>query len=224
MPPPTGSAPPPAGGAAGRVHSIELDTGRRRRVARDVLRLTPQGAVLEVDALLREPLRLLLGQLQIGLVERGSDRGRQIGRFPVLRRLSATAVIPREQGIEGWLWTSTGGSALTVLGDEDAAPNGALLFTKPLGPETLEPALRPEALTALAARSPLGVPTVPGVLFRVADPTLAENAFRAYGLLRPLTDREVPPTMRRSLPTDRPADPTAVRSEGPRGSVAPPGF
>jgi hypothetical protein len=224
MSPVTGSAPPPGGGGAGRAHSIELDTGRRRRVVRDVLRLTPQGAVIEVDALLSEPLRLLLGQLQIGLVERGADRGRQIGRFPVLRRLSATAVVPREQGIEGWLWTSTGGSALTVLGEEDEAPNGALLFTKPLGPETLEPVMRPEALAALAARSPLGVPTMPGVLFRAADATRAESAFRAYGLLRPLTDHEVPPTMRRSLPTDKAADPVAVRAEGPRGSVAPPGF
>ena len=45
------------------------------------------------------------------------------------------------------------------------------------------------------------------------------------GGTRPLTDREVPPTMRRSLPTDRPADPSAgLRGEGPRGSVAPPGF
>ncbi len=58
------------------------------------------------------------------------------------------------------------------------------------------------------ARSPLGVPAVPGVLFRCAEPANAETAFRSYGLLRPLTDREVPPTMRRSLPTDKPADPT----------------
>jgi hypothetical protein len=225
MPPASGSAPPPGGAAGGRVHSIELETGGRRRIARDVLRLTPQGAAIEVDALLRAPLRLLLGQLQIGLVERGSARASgAFGRFPVLRRLSATTVIPREQGIEGWLWTSVGGSALTVLGDEDAAPNAALLFTKPLGPEQLREALRPEALEALAARSPLGVPAVPGVLFRCADPTRAETAFRAYGLLRPLTDREVPPTLRRSLPTDKPADPAITRGDGPSGSVAPPGF
>jgi hypothetical protein len=224
MTPASGSAPPP-GGAGGRAYSLELETGGRRRVARDTLRLTPQGAAIEVDALLRAPLRLLLGQLQIGLVERGSARGSgEFGRFPVLHRLSATAVLPREQGIEGWLWTSTGGSALTVLGDEDAAPNAALLFTKPLGPEQLRDALRPEAMEALAARSPLGVPAVPGVLFRCADPTTAETAFRAYGLLRPLTDREVPPTLRRSLPSDKAADPTVTRSEGPSGSVAPPGF
>jgi hypothetical protein len=195
-------------------------------MAPDALRLSPNGATLDVDSILREPLRLTLGQLHIGIVDRGPAKVRgQTGRFPILRRLSATAVIPREQGIEGWLWTSTGGSALTMLGDEDDAPTGALLFTKPLGPEQLKEAMKPEALEALVARSPLGVPAVPGVLFRVAEPANAETAFRSYGLLRPLTDREVPPTMRRALPTDKSADPTiSGSSHGPKGSVAPPGF
>jgi hypothetical protein len=217
------SAPPPSGAAAGRTLTIAFESGRR--MAPDALRLSPAGASLEVESVLRAPLRLTLGQLHIGLVDRGPARVRGLGgRFAILRRLSATAVIPREQGIEGWLWTSTGGSALTILGDEEAAPTGALLFTKPLGPEQLTEAMKPEALAALAARSPLGVPSVPGVLFRCAEPTDAETAFRQYGLLRPLTDREVPPTMRRSLPTDVPADPVAVRSQGPTGSVPPPGF
>ena len=195
-------------------------------MAPDALRLTPNGATLEVENLLQQPLKLTLGQLHIGLVDRGPAKVKgQAGRFPVLRRLSATAVVPREQGIEGWLWTSIAGSALTVLGDEDAAPTGALLFTKPLGPEQLKETMRPEALEALVARSPLGVPAVPGFLFRVAEPANAETAFRAYGLLRPLTDREVPPTMRRSLPTDKSADPSIqASSQGPKGSVAPPGF
>jgi hypothetical protein len=218
------SAPPPPGGGAGRTLTIAFESGRR--LAPDALRISPNGASLEVDGLLREPLRLTLGQLHIGLVDRGPAKVRgEAGRFPVLRRLSASAVVPREQGIEGWLWTSTGGSALTILGDEDAAPTGALLFTKPLGPEQLKEAMKPEALEALVARSPLGVPAVSGVLFRCADPLSAENAFRAYGLLRPLTDREVPPTMRRSLPSDRSADPSIGDSaQGPKGSVAPPGF
>jgi hypothetical protein len=195
-------------------------------MAPDALRLTPNGATLEVENLLQNPLKLTLGQLHIGLVDRGPAKVRgQAGRFPVLRRLSATAVVPREQGIEGWLWTSIGGSALIVLGDEDAAPTGALLFTKPLGPDQLKEAMTPAALEALVARSPLGVPAVPGFLFRVAEPANAETAFRAYGLLRPLTDREVPPTMRRSLPTDKSADPSIqTSSQGPKGSVAPPGF
>jgi hypothetical protein len=218
------SAPPPPGAGAGRTLTIAFESGRR--LAPDALRISPNGASLEVDGLLREPLRLTLGQLHIGLVDRGPAKVRgEAGRFPVLRRLSATAVVPREQGIEGWLWTTTGGSALTILGDEDAAPTGALLFTKPLGPEQLEEAMKPDALEALVARSPLGVPAVSGVLFRCADPVNAENAFRAYGLLRPLTDREVPPTMRRSLPSDKSADPSlGGPAQGPRGSVAPPGF
>jgi hypothetical protein len=193
-------------------------------MAPDALRLSPAGATLEVDSILRVPLQLTLGQLHLAQVDRGPAKVRgDAGRFPILRRLSATAVVPRDQGIEGWLWTSIGGSALTLV--EDDAPTGALLFTKPLGPNELREAMKPEVLDALVARSPLGVPAVPGFLFRVQEPTNAETAFRAYGLLRPLTDREVPPTMRKALPTDKSADPTVSRpAQGPTGSVAPPGF
>src|SRR4051812_21669460 len=161
------SGPPPPGGA-GRTQTIHLESGRRRG-PRDGLRLSPQGAVLEAEELLAQPLQLPLGRLQIGLVDRGAARtSGPAGRFAVLRRLSATAVLPREDGVDGWLWTSTGGSALTILGED--APDGALLFTSPLGPEVLEPVMRPEALAALAARSPLGVPAIPGLLFRCAEP------------------------------------------------------
>src|SRR3954447_9941974 len=139
------SAPPPPGGGAGRSLTIAFESGRK--LAPDALRLSPAGATLEVDGLLREPLRLTLGQLHIALVDRGSAKARgATGRFAVLKRVSATAVLPREQGIEGWLWTSTGGSALTVIGDEDDAPTGALLFTKPLTREQLEPTMAPQAL------------------------------------------------------------------------------
>src|SRR6478735_5147051 len=218
------SAPPPPGAGAARSVTVAFESGRR--MAPDALRLSPNGATLEVDSILRVPLKLTLGQLHLAQVDRGPAKVRgQGGRFPVLRRLSATAVVPREQGIEGWLWTSIGGSALTMLGDESAAPTGALLFTKPLGPEQLKPVMRPEAFEALAAHSPLGVPAVPGVLFRCAEPSSAETAFRTYGLLRPLTDREVPPTMRRALPDDKSADPSVREpARGPQGSVAPPGF
>lgn len=215
------SAPPPAG--AGRTLTIAFESGRR--LAPDALRINPAGATLEVDGLFHAPLKLTLGQLHLGMIDRGPAKVKgQAGRFPVLKRLSATAVVPREQGIEGWLWTSTGGSALTILGDEDAAPTGAILFTKPLTAEQLKPAMDPKAFEALAARSPLGAPTIPGILFRAAEPANAETAFRTYGLLRPLTDREVPPTMRRSLPTDRPADPAIQAPSTRSGSVAPPGF
>jgi hypothetical protein len=216
------SAPPPPGGGAGRTLTIAFESGRK--LSPDALRLSPTGAMLEVEGLLREPLRLTLGQLHIGIIDRGPAKAKaQAGRFAILKRLSATAVLPREQGIEGWLWTSTGGSAYTLIGED--APTGAILFTKPLTSEQLKPAMEPQALEALAARSPLGEPTIPGFLFRVKEPANAETAFRAYGLLRPLTDREVPPTMRRSLPTDKPADPTVgVPASKPRSSVAPPGF
>ena len=69
---------------------------------------------------------------------------------------------------------------------------------------------------------------MPGLLLRLADTTGAQEVFRRYGLARPLTDREVPPAMRRSLPTDVPADPARPRHRAtdPRAatSVAPPGM
>jgi len=217
------SAPPPAGAGPNRTLTIAFESGRR--LAPDALRINPAGATFEVDGFFRVPLKLTLGQLHLGMIDRGPAKAKgDTGRFPVLRRLTATSVVPQEQGIEGWLWTSIGGSALTILGDEDAAPSGALLFTKPLTAEQLEPTMEPKAFEALAARSPLGVPAIPGVLFRAAEPANAETAFRTYGLLRPLTDREVPPTMRRSLPTDRPADPTVQAPTSRTRSVAPPGF
>jgi hypothetical protein len=225
--PPPSSAPP---GADPREFVLALEGSRswgRRKGGDDVLRLGPMGAAIEHAGTLREPLRLPLGTLQLGLVEPGSARpGGTTGRFPVLKRLSATAVVPREQGIEGWLWTSIGGSALTMLGDPEDAPNAALLFTKPLGEDAIG-CFEPEAAAEIAARSPLGAPAVHGLLFRVADTTQAESTFRRFGLLRALSDREVPPAMRRSLPTDRPADPMfGGGGEDARAatSVAPPGL
>jgi hypothetical protein len=219
---------PPPSDASVREHVLELerprDWGRQR--ALDHLRLSAMGASLTFEGTLQEPLRVPLGTLQLGLVDPGgAGASGMVGRFPILKRLSATAVIPREQGVEGWLWTSLGGSALTVLGDPDDAPNAAVLFTKPLGDDAVG-CFELEAAQEIAARSPLGAPAVYGLLFRVADTGKAETVFRAFGLLRPLTDREVPPTLRRALPTDRPADPVLHASTDARAatSVAPPGL
>jgi hypothetical protein len=227
VPPPPSAAPPVSGP---REHVLALEParswGRRRGGGEGAIRLSPSGALVTHDRLLRAPLEIPLGTLQLGLVDPGAARpSGQVGRFPILKRLSATAVIPREQGIEGWLWTSIGGSGLTVLGDEDDAPNAALLFTKPLGEDHVARFV-PEAAAEIVSSSPLGAPALLGLLFRVADPLGAEGTFRQYQLLRPLTDREVPPTMRRSLPTDRPADPVLYASEDARAatSVAPPGM
>ena len=222
------SLPPPS--SAQREHLLELEAPRswgRRRGGGDQLRLSAMGATLSFERTLRTDLRIPLGTLQLGLVDRGGARtSGMAGRFPILKRLSATAVVPREQGVEGWLWTSLGGSALTVLGDPEDAPNAALLFTKPLGDDAVA-CFEPETAQEIAARSPLGAPAIYGLLFRVADPAKAETVFRSFGLLRPLTDREVPPTLRRALPTDQSADPM-LRGGGDdvraSTSVAPPGL
>ena len=227
VPPPSSSlAPPGAGGSTLREFTIPLESEsgwKRRRAGTDALRMSALGATLEHDRLLREPLKLALGMLQIGLVEIGSADAKS--RFPILRRLSATAIVPREHGVEGWLWTRAGGSAMTFVGDHDAAPNAALLFTKPLGEDHLR-AFAPDALEEIAARSPLGSPAVHGLLLRVADTTRAEATFRQFGILRPLTDREVAPTLRRSMPTDRSPDPGLAVDTQARAatSVAPPGM
>ena len=222
------SLPPPSN--AQREYVLELEASKswgRRKGAIDLLRLSAMGASISHERSLSTPLEVPLGTLQLGLVDPGSARpGGMSGRFAILKRLSATAVVPREQGIEGWLWTSLGGSALTILGDPEDAPNAALLFTKPLGDDAVE-CFVPEMAQEIAARSPLGAPAIYGLLFRVADTGKAENVFRQFGLLRPLSDREVPPTLRRALPTDRPADPALqVSGDDARSatSVAPPGL
>jgi hypothetical protein len=226
IPPPTSTTPAAASRAYELVFESPRGWGRRRSAGEDVLRLTPTGAVFEHARALYAPLRLPLGQLRLGLVDPGPARAEGAARFPVLKRLSATAIVPREQGIEGWLWTSQGGTGLTVLGDPEDAPNAALLLTAPLGEDVIAAAFAPDAAADIAAHSPLGAPAVQGLLFRVTDPVMAENAFRSYGILRPLTDREVPPTLRRSLPGDRAADPTLRGTGDPRAvtSVAPPGM
>jgi hypothetical protein len=227
VPPPTSSFAPPSGANSLREFPIALEAERswkRRRAGEDLMRLSALGATLEHERMLRAPLKLPLGMLQIGIVERGASTAD--GRFPILRRLSATAVVPREHGIEGWLWTRSGGSAMTTLGDPALAPNAALLFTKPLGEDHLA-AFAEESLAEIAAHSPLGEPAVYGLLFRVTDQSHTENVFRQFGLLRPLTDREIAPTLRRSLPGDRSADPGLVAAgDDTRAatSVAPPGM
>jgi hypothetical protein len=205
---------------------IESRSWGRRRGGDDAMIISPGGALIEHERMLRAPLRLPLGVLQLGLIDPGpANAGGMVGRFPVLKRLSATAVVPRQEGVEGWLWTTIGGSALTMLGDEDEAPNVAILFTKPLGGDVID-AFAPAAAIEIAQGSPLGAPAVSGLLFRAAELSKADLAFRQYGLLRPLTDREVPPTMRRSLPTDRSADPVVRGGVDTRAatSVAPPGM
>jgi hypothetical protein len=204
--------------------------GSERRESGDgnALRLSGSGISIWHGRLMRAPLELPLGAIKVASVDGGPARvSGQVGRFPILRRVSATAVIPRHLGIDGWLWTSTGGTALTSLGDAKEAPNVALVFAKPLEETRVRSAFDPEFLQALAARSPLGSPTVYGLLCRVNDTVSAGNTFRRFGFQEVLTDKEVPPTLRRHLPTDQAADPV-VHGDGDSArsatSVPPPGM
>jgi hypothetical protein len=225
--PPPSSAPP--GAPARHEHFIQLEAARswKRRHSDDFLKLSPLGMELHHARALREPLTMPLGAIAVALAEVGPARAvPQEGRFPVLRRLTATAVVPKEEGVEGWLWTSAGGSALPSLCEEDEAPNAALVFAQPLGEDVVGRCFEPHFVAALVARSPLGVPAVYGLVMRVEDVLRAQNTFRKFGIANPLTDREVAPTLRRSLPTDRAADPAVIVSDSARAarSVAPPGL
>jgi hypothetical protein len=219
------SIPPPTTEPRAPEFVVPLD-GRR---GSDRLRLSANAVSFEHGRYMHAPLELPLAAIKVAAVDPGPAKvqGQDLGRFAILRRLGPTTVIPRTEGIEGWLWTSTGGTALTSLGGDNEAPNVALIFTKPLEEAQLRAAFADGFVTALAARSPLGSPSVLGVLFRVAESSMAETGFRRWGFQSVLTDKEVPPTMRRHLPTDRPADPV-VRgsSDSVRAatSVPPPGF
>ena len=227
VPPPSSGPPggPPGGSLREFVIGLESERSwRHRGGGEDALKLSALGATIDFERMLREPLKLPLGTLQLGAVEVGEAGD---GRFPILRRLGPDRVVPREHGLEGWLWTRSSGSAMTMLGDPDElVPNAALLFTKPLAEELMTACFTQRAMEDLAARSPLGSPAVYGLLFRVKDVLGAERVFRQFGLLKPLTDREVAPTLRRSLPTDRSADPQVRGRDDGRSasSVGPPGM
>jgi hypothetical protein len=168
-----------------------------------------------------------LGALAVACTETGPARPMTgEGRFPILKRISSNAIVPREEGVEGWLWTEAGGSAFPLLCDEDQAPNVAILFAHPLGEDTIMRRFTPDFAEALAARSALGSPAVYGLLMRVKDLVGTERVFTKFGVAKPLTDREVGPTLRRALPTDRAADPMVRVSDSSRAShsVAPPGL
>jgi hypothetical protein len=159
----------------------------------------------------------------VAAVDRGATAGDH-GRFPLLPRMGPTQVVPREHGIEGWLWTSRQGSGIPALAEDDV-PNLALLFVKPLDEDVVARHFRPEWVRALAERSPLGTPAVAGLLLTVQSAWTAEDAFRQFGVLGPVTDREVPPAIRRHLPGDRPANPVVAGRDNRRAqtSFAPPG-
>jgi hypothetical protein len=184
---------------------------------------------IEHSTTLRAPLRIPPALVSAAAVDPGPaspPRGEAIGRFPVLRHLGPGRVLPREEGIEGWAWTSSGGSAFTIIGDEDVAPNLLFVFLTPLQGETLQESLEPKFLEEVAKRSPLGEPAMFGVMVRLAQVEPARAALNRIGLLNDLTDREIAPAQRRHLPTDKPANPSFSHSDERRArtSVPPPGL
>jgi hypothetical protein len=227
------SAPPPTTGPPGagqrHEHVIELESSRawKRKKSVDLLKFSPLGMELHHSGVLVMPLTMPLGAIALARTETGPVKPMAgEGRFPVLKRISASSVVPREEGVEGWLWTASGGSAFPSLCDEDEAPNVAILFAHPLGEDIINRRFLPEFAQGLAARSALGSPAVYGLLMRVCDILPAQRAFTKFGLARELTDKEVGPTLRRALPTDRPADPMVrvVDSSRASRSIAPPGL
>ena len=228
------SLPPPesdvqAAKASKRVITLKLDqeTERgswlKRRGGDDrYIRLVGSEIIFEHPSALRSPLTIAAGLVATAAVDHAHSGAE--GRFAILRRMSKTAVVPQSDGVEGWLWTADSGSALPMLGD--GAPNLALVFGQPLEAAAVERVFRVEFLAALAQHSPLGAPTIFGLLARVSDVMAAENAFTQLGVIAPVTDREVAPAQRRHLSTDRPANPAIGPLEDHRRqtSVAPPGL
>ena len=79
-------------------------------------------------------------------------------------------------------------------------------------------------LDDLAKRAPLGEPALFGLLLRAENAEKVRKGLERYSLLRPLTDREVPPVQRRHLPDDKQANPSvALRESSREGSIPPPG-
>ncbi|MBA2644907.1 MAG: hypothetical protein H0U80_05620 [Solirubrobacterales bacterium] len=225
-PEPAASGAEPPAGDRRREICLELPQSRGWRRRSGQLRLHGSQLTLTQPGVLRESLLLAGGRVEVAAVDRSrGTRDGAHGRFPVLQRLGPNAVLPYEQGIQGWLWTSLSGSSLPTLCDPaDTPPNFALIFVKPLSDEEVIRCFEPAWVSALADRSPLGSPSVAGLLTVVADVSSAEDAFRRFGVLGPLTDREVPPTMRRHLPGDRPADVHVPVHDRAGTSVAPPGL
>ena len=231
VPPP--SSPPPGDAAPPPLREITLPLAQPRGLRKlksaggdRYIRLHGAELTLAHPGVLQEPLTLPGGIVDVAVVDRGLSEGEH-GRFCVLHRMVTGGVVPREHGIEGWLWTSKAGSAFPLLSDQaDERPNLALIFVKALVEDEVERWFLPDWVKALAERSALGKPQVLGLLAAVEQTHAAENAFRQFGVLGEVTDREVPPTHRRHLPTDKPANPTFTPrdAERTRTSVAPPGM
>lgn len=235
--PPPGSGPPPAADpppAVSPAVRFELESpsgGFKRLLGRKGpmwLSLSPAEIVVAHAGYLRAPLRFAPGAVSVATIDGGPaqiPKDSDVGRFPILHRMATGKPVPREEGIEGWMWTSRDGSSLATLCADDA-PNLAFVFVPPLGGEAVTEAFEPSALAEIAKRSPLGEPALFGLLLRLSRVEDARVQLERLGLLGVVTDREIPPTQRRHLPDDKPANPlaTGIQTAGHETSKPPPGF
>ena len=214
------------------MFDLEAPTGGLKRLLGRkgpmFISLSPAEIVIAHAQYLRAPLRFAPGAVAVAALDPGPGhvpKDSDVGRFPILHQLATGKPVPREEGIEGWVWTSRDSSALVSLSGEDA-PNLALLFVPPLGGAAVTEAFEPGALAEVAKRSPLGEPALFGLLLRLARPEDARPHLNRLGLLGIVTDKEIPPTQRRHLPGDKPANPLAsgIPVRGHEQSKPPPGF
>ncbi len=192
------------------------------------LSLSPSEILVEHAHYLQAPLRFAPGAVAVAALDSGPaqvSKDASVGRFPILHRLATGKLMPRHEGIEGWLWTGRDGSALASLTGDDA-PNLAFVFVPPLGGSSVIQAFEPNALAEIAKRSPLGEPALFGLLLRVSDPEPVRAELDRLGLLGEVSDRQIPPTQRRHLPGDKAANPAieGVQATGSQSSKPPPGF
>ena len=232
--PPPASAPPPGGPSTRQAVVLDLEApsgGFKRLLGKKgpmFLSLSPAEIVIAHAHYLQAPLRFAPGAVMVATLDPGPaqvGKDADVGRFPILHRLATGKVMPRTEGIEGWVWTSRDGSALPSLCGEDA-PNLAFFFSPPLGGSSVVDAFEPGALADIAKRSPLGEPALFGLLLRLSRAEDARHQLERLGLLGDVSDREIPPTQRRHLPGDKPANPkiSGVEVAGSETSKPPPGF
>src|SRR5688572_7789458 len=122
------SAPPPGAPPPGAPRELVFDLaspgGFKKLLGgrgRSRLVLTPAEIVVEHGESLRAPLRFAPGTVVVATTDPGPPnipKGEARGRFAILHRLGPSQIVPRDLGIMGWLWTSSDGSAFTLLGDD----------------------------------------------------------------------------------------------------------
>ena len=187
------------------------------------------GMELHHGGVLRHPLTMPLGAIALAAhrVRPGAPDGRR-GSLPRPAPHQLHAVVPREQGVEGWLWTA----ARRLRVPARCATRTRRPTSRSCSPirSARTPSTAASPGVRAGARRPLGA-RQPGRL-RPADARPRRAAGGAHlhaSSASPSRSptRRSPPTLRRALPTDVSADPTvrsrtapARRTRSPRPASA----